>query len=482
MDKRYGTRSGGFWRFLVGFAALMLVVAACGSSDSSSSATADAGSDAAEVDEDAGDTKADDSEVDEIATTTQAPATTTTEAPPTTEGAAEEPEPDAEAAVESPVMESVSAGPASFRAAGGIDLELGQAMEAIHSQQCVVLLDASYSGSSPFQPGVAIGSAAYLGRGEVRPISSIDDWFASYEGQPSPVATGETITLLGQELQGYRIDGAFGNGPPPDEAVLNCAVDAQTVSDLQMFAAVYSDLFVAETDAGLLVAMANGFTEEDQVRARELFDEIIPTIVANPAASESAVETTPANEIERLVEEMLPAGMHELPIVGGLTFELPEATTILTSGNCVLVEAPGYLGSSPFSPAVAVSLVLFSGITELTPISTIAEWLAIYEDQGQAVPEPIDETMSFLGQEMQGYRVDGAFLDGPPPQEVFLNCASSENVASEFGIIPAGFGAQFVAETDDGLLLVGYGGFTEDEGAMAKALFDEVAPTINATE
>lgn len=180
--------------------------------------------------------------------------------------------------VEPGSIENLDAGPASFTAAGGISFDLPQPVTAISSFNCAIIVEADYSGESPFAPGFAIATSAFLGRNELTPFSTVEEWFAGYEGQPEPVATNETITLLGYKLDGYRIDGAFADAPSSDDATLNCAVDSDTISDLQVFAAVFSDLYVAETDDGLLVAVANGFTEEEQLRGRALLDAVLPTV------------------------------------------------------------------------------------------------------------------------------------------------------------------------------------------------------------
>lgn len=453
--------------WLASFAALALVLAACGGGEDNTNAASDDTASAAE---------SADEQTEETGPTSTEATTTTVEETTTTE--AEEPDAPENGVlnVEPMVVNDLDAGPASFSAAGGISLELPQPVTALTGQNCVTLLEADYAGTSPFEPGIAIGISAFLGRNELKPITTVDEWFAGYEGQPAPVSTGETITLLGEELEGYRIEGAFADAPTGEDSTLSCAVDADTVSEIQVFAAVYSDLFVAETDDGLLLAVANGFTEEEQIRARALLDAILPTVEADQSAAASEIEIV---QVEPFNFEQRDAGVNQVDALGGLEFELPEAATVITSGNCVIVEYPGYTGSSPFPPNFGVSLAVSSGRPpgDLVPLSTIDGWLELYGDE--PAPVATGETVTFLGEELQGYEVAGAFLTEPPAEQT-VNCGSGPGIASDLSFITAPFGTEFIAETSDGLLSVGYGGFTEEENEVAREFFEQVFPTITA--
>ena len=451
-------------RWLIAAVSLAFLLASCGG-----------GGDAAPSNNETGDTEIADENSAPV--NEEQPAPTTTAPAPTTTVAALETEPDESILVERVTVDELSAGPASFSAAGGISVELPESVMAIQSQRCLVITDASYTGTSPFAPGLAIGVAEFVGRNEISPISTVDEWLSSYEGQPEPVSTGETITLLGEDLEGYRIDGAFADESGPDESVLSCAVDGQTVSDLQIFAAVYSDLFVAETQDGLLVAVANGFTEQEQVRGRELFDAIVPTVEADASAADSIVETS---QVEPIVVEQRDAGINQVDPLGGLEFELLDMTTVVTSGNCLLIEIPGYTGSSPFVPNIGVSLIVSSGLPpgDVVPLSTIDEFLALYGDE--PAPQATGQTLNLLGEELQAFEVEGAFAGGPPPRESLLNCGSRPGVSSDFGFINAPYGTEFVAETEDGLLTAGFGAFTPEEAEMARELFEQVIPTVTS--
>ena len=342
----------------------------------------------------------------------------------------------------------------------------------------MVLFDSTYTGSSPFPPTLAFGLTGFLGQDGATPFSTAQEWFAAYEaaGEPVPAPTDETISLLGQELDGFRIDGAFANGNTTDLAFLSCATDSETLADLQLFTAPYADVFTAETNDGVLVAIAHAFTEEEQLVARELFDAMLPTIEADQSAASSDVETV---QLDPFNLEERDAGINQVDVIDGLEFELPEATRVITSGNCLIVEYPGYTGSSPFPPNFGVSLAVSSGRPpgDVVPLSTIEEFLELYGDE--PAPVATGETLNFLGEELQAYEVAGSFLTEPPPEQT-VNCGSGPGIASDLSFIPGPFATEFIAETPDGLLSVGYGAFTEEESELAREFFEEVFPTIAA--
>lgn len=449
-------------RWLAAFFILGLLAASCGSDDEAVTANANVAEESVDAEP-----------VEPETTTTAAP--TTTVAPTTTQ--AEEPEPQV-SELEPPSIDFVEAGPASFTAAGGISLETPQDVTAIQSNNCVVLVEADYEGDSPFEPGIAIGTAAFLGRDVLTPITSLEDWFDGYEaeGQDRPVATGDTISLLGEELDGYRIDGAFPNEEPGGDAVLSCAVDGDVPAGVTLFAGVFSDLFVAETDDGLLVAIANGFTEEENVRAKALFDAVIPTVERDESVDTSGPEIL--DNVEALSQDLLQAGTHEVDALGGIEFTLPDSTRIFTSGDCLIIESPNYVGSSPFGPTFAISRVVSSGTLEngTQPLATIEDWIALYGDE--PAPQPNGKSITVLGQELSGFDVAGAFPGGPPPPDSVLNCASSSETVSELWFLQAPLGEVFAAETDDGVMFADAGAFTEDELVTAREFFDEMIPSV----
>lgn len=206
--------------------------------------------------------------------------------------------------------------------------------------------------------------------------------------------------------------------------------------------------------------------------------EAVTTTTAAPTTTESTTTTSAPPAFQGETEDDLEAGVHEVDVLGGLEFQLSETTNVLTSGNCLILHVPDTTGLFPVRASVQVALVVSSGIRPATqqPLSTIDDWLALYVDQ--PVPQISDETITFLGEELQGYRIDGSFTNNLLRSEAFLNCASGLEFNADLGVIPSGFGNYFVAETEDGLLLVGYGSFRAEEEELARAFFDEIIPTL----
>ena len=331
------------------FVAFALFVTACGTDDNGEDAT-NSQDDAAEAitDNTVVDNTDDDEEAMADAETDEDGAVTETDEDEavTDEDGNDEDEP-RNITIE-PVRDAiVEPGPAVFTAAGGIAAEFPQAVQTFTSTRCLVAVEADYSGDSPFAPGIAIGSVSYLGRNRLTPLTSVEQWFAGYEGQPAPVETGETITVLGYELDGYRIEGAFVDEPTGEDSTLSCAVDAQNNSDLQIFAAVYSDLYIGETDDGFLVVTANGFTAEEQEFGRDLLDAVLPTLVADDTAAEQI-------EAEGDLAAADGETSFELEALGtSVSFDSPVPLSVVVEGiGAVAVGEPD--ASTPFGPNIVM--------------------------------------------------------------------------------------------------------------------------------
>ena len=175
----------------------------------------------------------------------------------------------------------------------------------------------------------------------------------------------------------------------------------------------------------------------------------------------------------------LPAGPAEFPVLGGIEFELPEAARALQTSGCVLVEQPDYAGGSPFNPYVVVAGVVASGRNTPVPISTIDDWIGLYD--GRPGPTPNGETLNALGLELEGYTSQGAFLDGPPPDHRFLNCSAEAGTVASLAFLPGGYGEVYIAETDEALVIVATDAFTADEMEGVRPMFDQIASTLQST-
>lgn len=198
--------------------------------------------------------------------------------------------------------------------------------------------------------------------------------------------------------------------------------------------------------------------------------------VADSAPDDMAGEPPTRENYEVLA---LPEGPAEFPVLGGIEFELPQAARALQTSGCVLIEQPGYAGGSPYSPNVVVAGVVASGRNTPVPISTIDEWIGLYE--GRPEPSPNGQTLSALGLELEGYSIEGAFKDGPPPDDRFLNCSAEAGSVASLVFLPAGHSEVFIAETDDALVIVAADAFTADELEGVRPMFDQIASTLQST-
>ena len=196
------------------------------------------------------------------------------------------------------------------------------------------------------------------------------------------------------------------------------------------------------------------------------------------AETEPEAEEDAEPEFEEATFETLEAGTTPIEVFGGIQVELPQELELISGGGCVALEAVDPQTTSRFNPAILMADVFMSGGLVTTPISTVDEFLALYGEQ--PAPEPTGETMTVLGVEFDGYRVENTYADGPPPDPNFLNCTTDADRNVEFWFLPAVYADIYVAETADGLRFINAVGFTEEEQQIARELFDQIIPTITA--
>lgn len=204
------------------------------------------------------------------------------------------------------------------------------------------------------------------------------------------------------------------------------------------------------------------------------------TAAGSTTAPDSNTSDSSAEPQEELAEVLsMPAGPAEFPLLGGIELELPVDSSVVDAGGCVIIDVAGYDGTSPFPPYLVIADIRFSGFDTLEPVAGIGDWLALYE--GEPEPQPGEESMTALGHEFASYRAENAFPEVPPPSS-FLNCTVDDGVVSDTGFIPAVFSDVFVAETDDSVLFLAASGYTESEQREARALFDEIVPTLELAD
>jgi len=216
-------------------------------------------------------------------------ASESTTATPTAAGAQSESETDTDETTEDEPVDAgpvrvdaeflaLPAGPATLPILGGLEEDLPGDTPVIAGVSCAILDVSGYAGASPFPPYVLVSESSFSGHLQHEPMTTVEQFLALYGDQPAPVPTGETLEVLGLSLDGYRVENAYPTGPPPDENLINCSNDPAVISDLSVLPAVYSDIWIAETDAGLFMIAASAFDAEEQIEARSMLDAIVPTL------------------------------------------------------------------------------------------------------------------------------------------------------------------------------------------------------------
>ena len=201
---------------------------------------------------------------------------------------------------------------------------------------------------------------------------------------------------------------------------------------------------------------------------------------AEQAGQSEAGQSEDERPFQEVITSVHPAGSITIDAIGGINVDLPQEVRQIAGGGCVALEPADLSTTSPFNPSMMIADVIMSGFLVTTPIATVEEFLALYGDQ--PTPEPTGETLSLLGQELEGYRVENAYPDAPPPDPNFLSCTADPDGFVEFAFLPAVYSDVFIAETDEGLRVVSASGFTEEEQQLARELFDQVIPTLTASE
>ncbi len=161
----------------------------------------------------------------------------------------------------------VPAGEATFPAMGGVTLTLPEEQFVLQGRECLGV-QLAYEGDSPLVPTVWIGRSNSYGLG-TGSLTSVEDVLDLYEPEVRPEPTGESLTAFGEELTGYR---ATGVERPEIESMVDCG------SNLSILFGPESEVFMADTDEGVLFVAADGFTEDEMADARVMLDEIAPTL------------------------------------------------------------------------------------------------------------------------------------------------------------------------------------------------------------
>ncbi len=166
-------------------------------------------------------------------------------------------------------LSTVPAGEATFPAMGGVSMTLPEELFVNQADSCLgIEANAPDDDSPSYPPTVWVGRSDSYGL-EAGSLTSVEDVLDLYEPAERPQPTGESLTALGEELAGYRVTGV---GDPLFENMIACG------GNFTLRFGPEAEVFLAETDEGVLFLAAEAATEEEMVDARALLDQIAPTL------------------------------------------------------------------------------------------------------------------------------------------------------------------------------------------------------------
>lgn len=175
----------------------------------------------------------------------------------------------------------------------------------------------------------------------------------------------------------------------------------------------------------------------------------------------------------------LPAGINQLPVLGGVQFELPATAKALVDPNCLLIFEPfvtslGARESGMFIGELGTS----RRDTTLTPLETIEQWSSLVEAQLGSAPEPTGETRELFGTTLTGFEFDGVPFFGEGEQVPDLFGCGTQDAPAFLEIFPAGFEEWFVGERNGALLVVTSGGNTAEFAERNHEFRNDLLDTI----
>lgn len=320
-------------------------------------------------------------------------------------------------------------------------------------------------------PGPAEADAEPQGQSFTGDPNDIDGWIDATGGLITEASDSVSVGDASAEVRDLKLDEAGdgglpgGCGPGPDD---RCFFVAATRSEAVPFFIVrtgeyYRMWLIDQGDEDPILVSAHARADNPG-----WLDDRAEAFVAGLTLGDTAphpVALIEGNAWEAGAPSVVPAGEATFPALGGVSMTLPAEYFVKQAGDCLAVELD-YEGESPFAPNVQIVRSNSFGM-EIGGLTSIEDVLDLYGDEFR--PQPTGETITALGEELEGYRVDGA---DEPELSRMIDCGANQEVI---------FGPQaevFMLEADEGILIVAADAFTEDEMADARALLDQIAPTL----
>lgn len=300
--------------------------------------------------------------------------------------------------------------------------------------------------------------------------ATYEEWL---EHSSVTVSSGPTETTIGRQAatatESELVDPAesFQCGPSPSD---QCVFWASTLDDEAL------GHFVAQTgraqrtwvvDQGehAPIVISYGALEED-ADWLEVFADIVDTIELGEAQPAPGIPVSDA-PWEDGRDGPVPAGEElTFPLFGGTTLTMPVEATVFQDGECLLfaVEEDGIL------------IARFTQDAQGNPISTLDDYLAI-NDSVVTLTET-GNTFEFGGATLAEYD----FVVRGIEQDPFPTCApAGDDPTDRMQIGRNPYGSEWIAETEDGIYVIGSATPELDREDAIKALLADVMATLSTT-
>ncbi len=267
--------------------------------------------------------------------------TVTDAASPEEVEATEEGSDDATASTEPPDLTGLRM--ITTNALGGMRLGVDPEIAVLHEGELVEIRPADGGGR------VIISRVSVSGNGAG--VATIDDLLESAKnfGPVDGAATGQTMTLLGQELEQYKFRGEPGVGNPR----LFPSSFRGMASNMGWAPLPFADLYIGTLEGGVLVAGVVADDEAALPALHELLEAVVPTIsltaaAASPVPTEAPGSLTPLGAPDPVEPRQVDDALADLfvPIQPGSydLANLSQPTEVdVPDGWCVAPNFPGFV-------------------------------------------------------------------------------------------------------------------------------------------
>lgn len=279
-------------------------------------------------------------------------------------------------------------------------------------------------------------------------------------------------TIDSQHAQFDTVVGRLPNPPQPD-------VEGRSARLLVAAAVLFTILI-----AGSLWALGiGGAGDRETLQTLDTVSGADRSALPSPDDGDAAATTETAESVgEPFLSVALPVGTHALPSLGGVRFELAQASRAAVSDGCVVIFDPGYSGFAETPPFVLFGQAGYTAIegSQLVPIATVQEWVDLVTAQVGVEPIETGSTLQLFGETLTGFSVQASPSTRRSQRE--LSCSENPDNRTRMEFSPQSIEEWFVVERNGGLLVVASGGSTEALAAGAADLRDELIPSIEQIE